>query len=249
MERKTVWVEETRVKSYETDFLYRWKPACFFQHMQEAATNHASHLGFDYTVMFAQDMIWVLTRMKLKIYEFPRLREAVKVRTWPKGIQQKLFFMRDFQFSKPDGGLYAVATSAWLLMNVSARRMLLPQNLNGDLPDNGGMYALDEPLEKISPGALEEQFRTETGYSAVDLMDHVNNARYIEWVMDCFPQQTHREQKLDWIQINYSNEIKPGECVAISSGQAEGGDGLWYVQGNNLTSPARAFDAAVKWSS
>lgn len=243
-----VWTEETYVKSFETDFRQGWKLSAFFQWMQEAATRHASHLGFDYVDMFAKDQTWVLSRMKIQFLTLPRLREMVQIQTWPKGIQQKLFFMRDFKITRPDGSVYALATSAWLLINVKERRMLLPQALEGELPRNEGRHALDEPLEKISlPGDAREAYSLTAGYSAVDMMGHVNNARYIDWLADCFSIDTYRQKQMDWLQINYSTEVRPGESVTLAVKEDPANPNLVYIQGNNQTTGTRAFEAAACW--
>ena len=173
-EIKTIWTEQVNIRSHETDFKELWKPASFFQAMQEAATHHASHFGFDYETMQARETIWILSRVKVKFFEFPRLGDQVTIRTWPKGLQQKVFFMRDFRLENPEGRTYAVATSAWVLINPKARRMLLPQALQGKVPDNNGLSALDETLEKIEvPDDLTEKMNVVAGYSSVDLMGHV----------------------------------------------------------------------------
>ena len=148
-EIKTIWEEEVPVRSFETDFMESWKPACIFQAMQDTASHHASHFGYAFKFMLAKDMILILSRVKVKFFALPVLGDRVVIRTWPKGIQQKVFFMRDFQLMSPEGRQFAVATTAWILVNPKARRMLLPQALPGKIPDNGWLSALDEPLEKI----------------------------------------------------------------------------------------------------
>ncbi len=248
-EIKTIWEEEVPVRSFETDFMERWKPACIFQAMQETATHHASHFGYAYKFMLARDMIWIISRVKVRFFALPVLGERVIIRTWPKGIQQKVFFMRDFQIVSPEGKQFAVATTAWILVNPKARRMLLPQALPGKIPDNGGLSALAEPLEKIPlPDSLMERLQVQAGYSSVDLMGHVNNARYVEWISDCFSPEEHAARKLDWMQINYTNEVKPGESVSIAAAPGVGRPDLWTIQGANLSTGARAFEALVSWA-
>ncbi len=245
---QSIWTEETTVRSFETDFEEKWKPACFFQAMQEAATHHAASFGFDYQDMLANNMIWVLSRMKIRFEQFPKLRQKVIITTWPKGLQQKIFFSRDFIFSGPDGERFAVATSAWLLIDPTARRMLHPRALQGQVPDNDGLSAMEELLEKINPGEdLPERMAAIASYSAVDLMGHVNNARYIEWISDSFPMEHYAENRLNWLQINYLNEVKPGECVALRVGQQGGASPTWLVDGTNQTTGTRAFEAALGW--
>ena len=93
-----------------------------------------------------------------------------------------------------------------------ARRLIL-------LDIGYGLAAIDEPLEKIpAVEAMEEAITVQASYSAVDLMGHVNNARYIDWISDCFTFDQHREQTPASIQINYINEVRPGEQVRIQRG-------------------------------
>jgi acyl-ACP thioesterase len=244
-----IWTSETTVKSYETDFRQCWKPACFFQNMQEAATEHATHLGFPFEAMMAQNTIWILSRVKIVFLDFPRLKETVIFETWPKGIQQKLFFMRDFNIRAGDGRPLALASTAWLLINPKARRMLTPAALTGSLPDNAGRYALDETIERINPpDGMPERLVTRANYSAVDLMGHVNNARYVEWICDCFMQEEHAARQLRWLQINYTNEVRPGEGVCLTAAPKDGEEDVWLLQGSNQTNGAKAFEAAVGWA-
>jgi medium-chain acyl-[acyl-carrier-protein] hydrolase len=248
MERNTILTIETRVKTFETDFQGNWKPACLIQNMIDAASEHAGLLGFDYASMLERDLVWVLARLKIHFFELPGLNQTVIIKTWPKGIQQKLFFMRDFDIRSADNRPLAAASFAWLLINPKARRVLPPHALGGTVPNNGGLSALDEQLEKIGlPDGLSERLTVNAGYSAVDLLGHVNAARYIEWVCDCFPQEEYQANCLDWLQINYVNETKPGESVCIMAGCDTQDAYHWFIQGVNQSSGLKSFEAALGW--
>jgi acyl-ACP thioesterase len=243
-----LWNETLEVRAHETDLLERWKPSAFFQTMQEAATHHAAALGFGYRAMLRVDKIWVLSRMKVRFTRFPRLSEAVVVTTFPRGVRQKLFFVRDFRFEDAQGETLALATSYWALISPSARRILPQAALETPVPHFTDRAFLDEPLEKIIPPAgLTERLQAAATYSAVDLMGHVNNARYVEWLCDAFGAEVWRERTPDWLQINYSNEVKPGEMVSVRADEAAETPGLWRFAGENLSSGQRAFEAALKW--
>jgi acyl-ACP thioesterase len=250
MAKERIGTSETVVKSYETDFQGKWKPSCFFQAMQEAATRHATQLGFGRHEMMDQDMLWLLARSKIKFDRIPSFGEHIKIETWPKGIQQKIFFMRDFFFFDMDGNQLAAASSAWVLVHLSDRRILKPEeNLPGELPDIEDKHALNEQLMKINvPAGLSEQFVVEARYSDTDIMAHVNNTRYIEWAMNCFSFEFFRSNRPDWIQINFAHEVKPFERVSVASGQPEGDPDAWILQGTNLSTGMRAFEVAINWS-
>ena len=64
------------------------------------------------------------------------------------------------------------------MVNLRTRRIAMPGTLDISVPDNGGLSAIDEALEKIQAvEPLSECFHLQPSYSAVDVMGHVNNAR------------------------------------------------------------------------
>jgi medium-chain acyl-[acyl-carrier-protein] hydrolase len=248
MAREPVWVEETRVRTFETDFKGKWRPSGLVQNLAEAASRHASNLGFDYAGMAARDMVWVLSRLKIQFFELPDFAQPVWIKTWPKGIQQKLFFMRDFDLRDAVGKPLAAASFAWLLINPRIRRILQPQALGESIPDNNGMSALDEPLEKITlPGGLKELFQVDARYSTIDLLGHMNASRYVDWICDCFTQEDYAGNSLRWLQLNFINETRPGERLSIAAAPHPDDCALWFVQGVNLNSGAKAFEASLGW--
>ena len=222
MNNYSVWQENNEVRTYETDFQGVWKPAAFFRAMEEATVHHAAHLKTDYFTLQEYDLAWVLARSKIIFHHFPTAGTLVHVKTWPKGWQQKIFGMRDYTLSGLDGEVYAQATTAWLLMNTSSRRFVKPDMLPNELPDNDGLFALDEPLEKlVHPPEMREMRSFSASYSALDLLGHVNNTFYIDWIFDCFSSKYLKGKIPEWLQINYSSETRPEEDVAISMGEIQ----------------------------
>lgn len=243
-----IYEDVVQVSSYECDFNRLWKPAAFFQHMTEAAVLHAARLGVGFETLAAQNLFWVHARMKIKFFSFPRVGNKVIIRTWPKTVQQRLFYIRDFEALDASGKRIAAATSAWLVVDATTRRMVTPQALNLALPSLTDHIGLDEPLEKIGlMGDGEEQLRRLAGYSAVDMLGHVNNSRYVEWMCDLFPLNYYRSHTLDWMQINYDHEILPGEEAALLVKQSAQDPALWWVEGSNRTKDKRAFEAVLHW--
>jgi acyl-ACP thioesterase len=244
-----VWTESVQVRAYDCDFLDRWKPVSMLQSMQEIANKHATSLGLGFDEMTAQNQAWVLSRIKVRFFNQPLNGETITVKTFPKGIQQKIFYSRDFQLTNSTGELVAAATTAWLVIDYQARRMLMPSALTIKLPTPPGLVGLDESLEKLSlPDKMNELWNVVASYSTVDVMGHVNNTRYIEWATDCFSIEHYQAYKLDWLQINYTNEVKPGEQVLLSSAVKPGDATTWLVQGQNMAKNNRSFEAALGWS-
>ncbi len=243
-----VWSVQARVSAHECDFRLRWKPAALFLSMLQAASGHVEHLSFGYESMHANHMAWVLSRFRINFQRFPLMDEAVVIHTWPRGVQQRLFFTRDFELQSADGSPLASATSAWLLLNPEARRLLPPSALKGDLPDNTGRSAIDLLLEKINPpDDLTERMQLTPGYSDVDVMGHANSARYVEWLCDALGMDAFAAGNFAWLQLNFSHETRPGEQLSLRMGRSRTGPAEWLVEGYNLSARTRGFEGAFGW--
>lgn len=244
MALQTVWTVEKRIFTYETDFLGRWKPSSIFQNMQEAALAHAEHLGVGYEALRGRGLAWILVRVRLHLEKLPGVGCGVRLSTWPCGIDQKILFVRDFVIQTAEGQGVAAASTVWLLVDTQTRRLVQPDRLGVELPENDGRRALTETPPKLAlPPDLPACFSAAARYSTLDVNGHVTNTVYVDWALDCFaPQEHHR--RLEWLQINYISEVKPGGEVQMFAG----GDGrVRYVRGVHAHSGAAAFEAALGW--
>jgi medium-chain acyl-[acyl-carrier-protein] hydrolase len=243
----TIWTEDFTIRTFETDFQQRWKPSSFFQALTEAAARHAASLGFNNQEMLDAGRIWVLSRLKIRFDEFPVNGQRVTLRTWPKDIFQKIFFRRDFELFDEGGKQMAAATSSWLLIDTKSRRLLKPETLGGNLPHHPDLHALrDAPNKIVLPEGMPMRLVVSAGYSTIDLMGHVNNARYADWVTDCFSMDEYRTRRIAWMQVNYSSEVQPAEQVTINACGMPDNPDQWLFEGKHPDG-TRAFEAALQW--
>ena len=75
----------------------------------------------------------------------------------------------------------------------------------------------DQPELPGNFNVPEEQktFTREAQFSEIDLNGHVNNTRYLDWFDDLFDLDFHKEHAWRSVQVNFHNEIRPGEKVEI----------------------------------
>ena len=58
-------------------------------------------------------------------------------------------------------------------------------------------------------------------YSDLDVNNHVNNSRYIDWLCDQIPLETHKKGVLSEISVSYSKEIRSGAVVKLEFSENE----------------------------
>lgn len=235
-----------RVGNNACDQRGRMMAANVFRMLTEMAGLNAEQLGFGFQKMLEQELYWVLSRLKIKFLRQPMGGEMLYWRTWPKGYQQKLFFIRDFEVLDENRQPVMLASSAWLVIHASERRLIPPSRLPGIiLPYLAERVALDEALEKLSVENGEEALRLEARYSDIDFLGHMNNARYVEAICDALPPALMTEKDLDWIQVNYDKEVRKGEQVSIRL--ASQNQNLWGLEGHNMSSNQSVFTAHVQF--
>ncbi len=246
MALQTIWQEKFEVRSHDTDFMLRWKPAALLRIMEEVTVHHSFHLGVDYYNLQKINLAWVLVRTKVHFHQFPPVGTRIIAETWPRGWQQKIFGMRDYNITNEQGETLAQATTAWLLVNTQTRHFVKPDTLSIRLPDNDGRFILDETLGKLArPNGSGLEHTFQANYSSLDLMGHVNNTQYLDWLCDCFPIDFWHEHQLDWLQINYNNEVKPEEHVSIELIEHQDQPGVYSAVGNNVDNELVAFEAQM----
>jgi acyl-ACP thioesterase len=83
------------------------------------------------------------------------------------------------------------------------------------------------------------------GYSDIDINEHLNNAKYIDYIMDCFSLKLHKKYNISSIQIDYLHEALPGEIIQLYTDTAGLKDNFVYIEGINENTSSTIFKAQI----
>ena len=227
------FTQKLKIPCYNTDASWRLKPASFMDLAQDAATQHATLLGFGYDELIASNTAWIISRMHIEFVDTPKWREEVTLQTWHKGLN-RLFFLRDILMTDNEGRVRVKATTSWLVMNLETRRLVRDPNLmdaDGVCPE----HVIETPADKVQmPKDVEPELAMthKVEYSDVDMNAHANNAMYMQWAMDAVGYEITSKRNVQSLTINFNNEIKPQEHVDIYRAMVEAEDGLHvFIEG------------------
>ncbi|XP_054808813.1 palmitoyl-acyl carrier protein thioesterase, chloroplastic-like isoform X2 [Prosopis cineraria] len=193
--------------------------------LQETALNHVwmSGLlsdGFGATHgMMRNNLIWVVSRMQVLVDYYPVWGEVVEIDTWV-GASGKNGMRRDWLIrSQATGRVFARATSTWVMMNRTTRRL-------SKIPD--------EVRDEVSPWFIEKQAINEDTHekilklnkeakymisdlkpkrSDLDMNHHVNNVKYVKWMLEAIPDQILESYQLSGITLEYRRECGSSDTV------------------------------------
>src|SRR6056297_608688 len=213
-----VWTDEYTVQSYNIDFTSKARLTSICRLSQESAWRHASDANLGYHDLLKKNHVWVLYKLKLEINEFPEWTDNINLTTWAKRTD-RLFAYRDFEIRKADNKskILIKGTSKWVIVDLKNKR---PQKMDA--------YALSMPLNKkeaicenSDKVTVSNEFDSSAArkvvYSDIDINHHVNNVKYIEWILDMYSLEYLKNNCLNKFEINYKHEAEFGEKIELKA--------------------------------
>jgi medium-chain acyl-[acyl-carrier-protein] hydrolase len=235
--------QEYYLRALDVDIKGKWMPSAVFVRMQEIAEDHATAAGLGRADLIEkQGYAWVLTRIHLKMKQYPNLAETIHVSTWPLK-PTKLTFLRQFQFTDQQGRELGSASSQWVLFDIRDR-VIRRTNMIGDYPyDPEAQPALEEPGKIILPKDMPNKAARTVMYSDVDMNGHMNNTKYLNWICELFDSEFLQKKELETVRLNYIAEPYIDQKVDLYMKQV---DGSYYICGK--TAEKTVFDSLIKWT-
>ena len=176
-----------------------------FDYLQQIAAEHANSLGYGMNSLYAKGMIWVLSKMDIKIFGTFSPEQQITVCTYPAGTE-RLHFRREFEiFDSKTGEVLMQSSSYWLLLNREKLRPLRRETIadvkleNPELPlmvqQSITIDSVDCPMEEI----LSDSVR----FSQMDINQHMNNAQYAALVEDAVYEKIHAPFEIKDISVAF----------------------------------------------
>ena len=214
MEVLPLYFKKHTIKLYELDATGKLSATALAHHIQENAAEHARRMKIGFNELQKNNHIWLLSRLHLKIFDFPIIDSEIETETWVKDYD-KLFSYRDFHF-KIDEKIFAAANTAWLIVDSVKKQIVPVENYVSKSFKLTNRCILQEPIKKLKGvGELAEYvFEHKVRYSSLDINFHVNNVSYLFWYIDYLPNDIALNPITE-LTVNYLHELKLNQKVNI----------------------------------
>uniref|UniRef100_K9JH59 Acyl-[acyl-carrier-protein] hydrolase n=1 Tax=Cuphea lanceolata TaxID=3930 RepID=K9JH59_CUPLA len=187
---------------------------------QETSLNHCKSLGllndgFGRTPeMCKRDLIWVVTKMQIEVNRYPTWGDTIEVTTWV-SESGKNGMSRDWLISDCHSGEILIrATSVWAMMNQKTRRLSkIPDEVRQEIVpyfvDSAPVIEDDRKLHKLDVKTGDSIRNGLTPrWNDFDVNQHVNNVKYIAWLLKSVPTEVFETQELCGLTLEYRRECR-----------------------------------------
>ncbi len=202
------------LRSADVDMQRRLRLSSLFTMLQEAAITHTTELGMGREKTLDRGLLWIVTRLSIRINRLPKYDETVVLSSWP-GETMHLYFPRCSRLFDASGAVLLEASALWALMDRESRHIIFPEEHGIHIEADPDMPALPLPAAPRLPLSAETGDFT-VPYSYTDLNGHMNNTRYPDLAEDCMPPRL-REKALRLVETEYSAEAGLGEKIRLET--------------------------------
>ena len=221
------------IPNRDVDVDKKLRLSSLFAYFQDIACEHAGIIGPDIdTLSQKYGVAWILMRMRVEIERLPSIYEKVTLSTWPVGAN--VLFDRDYSLADEDGNLIVKCASTWILMDLKKRELVKKRPFD--------FYTLDFPKNRVLevkpskvklPGEPVFQFEKIVSFSDIDYNNHLNNAKYLNYVSDCIDTETYNKNNIKVIEVNYANEAKLGDNLTLYKDTSKKSENIIFVEGKS----------------
>jgi len=233
------------VTSADTDMFGRLRLSGLANFLIQSAISSADKLGFGLKYLREEKLFWVLNRLTINIEKQLKWYDELEVETWPKTIEG-LLYIRDFIIRDKNKNIVAKASSAWLAIDMIRIRPKVIKGIISDvfysLKDKKALEELPTKLLFVRNGDKHE---IQTTFFDLDLNKHVTSSRYIDWCMDNFSLDFHKNNYPKKVSINYLKETKPSDKINLFENEIT--ENIFHFEGYNATSEKQAFRCEIEF--
>ncbi|MCP4671311.1 MAG: hypothetical protein GY857_08385 [Desulfobacula sp.] len=197
------------INLFDVDHRFKLKIQSAAQLFQEMATFHSTQIGVGSDVLLEKGVIWILHRLEMEFFSYPKLGDKIKLVTWSRGFKGYKGY-REYLIQSSKGEI-ARGSSVWLFFDLKKKRISkVPVQISKQYTIEDDKW-FDNELDdwkacgKIKP---EKQMDISLRYSDFDVIGHVNNTIYIGFLETLYHGTTNsRSRPVRNIKIRFCREI------------------------------------------
>ncbi|XP_050221328.1 palmitoyl-acyl carrier protein thioesterase, chloroplastic-like [Mercurialis annua] len=239
LEERLVFSQTFIIRSYEIGPDKTATMETLMNLLQETALNHVTSSGlagsgFGATrEMSLRKLIWVVTRIHIQVQRYSCWGDVVEIETWVdaagKNGMRRDWIIRDYKTKE----IITKATSTWVIMNRETRKLSkIPEQVRQELvPFYTSRIAItkeNNDVEKIDKLTDETAERIRSGlaprWSDMDANQHVNNVKYIGWILESVPTNVLEDYNMRSMTLEYRRECRQSNLLESLTRTTEDSD-------------------------
>jgi len=204
-------------------------PTIILTLLEETAAEHCYAINHNLYQLAAQNIGWVLISGAMQMIRYPNYKEKITIRTWLSKYTTIKGFRENIIYDKQNK-IIGRAKGLWIFFDIKRRR---PIQIFDDIKKKWSFcnkesldYNISNKIKAIENSDYELEFKINR-YDT-DMIKHVNNIRYLQWVIESIPNEIIDNYNLNFIDGRFISEAQYGDVI-ISSTKADNNTDISFL--------------------
>lgn len=170
-------------------------------------------LGLGDDVINEMGYSWIILQYEFQIERMPLFKETIEIETFASEYN-KLFTYRNFIVRDESGEKIIEVETTFALIDIEKRKMArLPADILSpyEADFNKRLKRTPKPAPVDIEQAETKDYRVR--YFDIDTNQHVNNSKYLSWVLDSLSPEFLTTHQLTYGNIKFEKEVHEGQTV------------------------------------
>jgi acyl-ACP thioesterase len=182
--------------------------------LEETAADHCYSIDYSLYDLVEQNVGWVLRSGVMQMERFPKYKEKIVIRTWLSNYSTIRGFRHNIIYDE-QGNIIGRSKGLWVFFDIKKRR---PIKIFDDIRKKWSYcneecinHDISQKIDPIDSASYTEKFMVNR-YDT-DMNKHVNNIRYLQWLIESLPEELIDNYYLHFIDGRFVAEAEYGDIV------------------------------------
>jgi len=206
--------KEFELRYFEMDKTGKASSITMMTLLQETAAEHCYFAGHSLFSLMSENLGWVLLSGIMEMDRYPEYKEKIIIRTWLsqyksiRGIRENIIYDENYNIIGRAKGL-------WLFFDIEKRRPTkIPNYFKKkwlSCEETSIEHDISSKIKAISSAKYIQKFKV--NIYDTDTNEHVNNIRYLQWLVESIPEEITDNYYLHSIDGRFTAEAEYGDMI------------------------------------
>ncbi|MDM1398124.1 acyl-ACP thioesterase [Myroides odoratimimus] len=203
----SIYTQRFEIDYFDCDTNAQLKIVDLCKMIQMASSTHAVLGGISFWDLQEANQSWVVYKFRVEIDRMPKWQERIDITTWIETLDG-IRSVRNFEV-RCKGELIASASSMWVIMNTVRRRPEMMAIAHDHFTKHEGKTSISGEFTTFDKKVDTTHLVTDmVRYSDLDMVNHVTNIKYLEWVINALKANNTAPENISIIDMHFNKELR-----------------------------------------
>ncbi|MBU5426336.1 hypothetical protein KQI41_07900 [Tissierella pigra] len=197
---------------YESDKNGRLRQVSLLEYLGETSGEHTDYLGFNSEDIKELNCAWMLNRWKVKVLRYPKVKEKIIIETWTSKMD-RFYANREFKIYDEENNEIGRASTVWIFIDMNKKKPVRIPTILFEKVNLVEEINFEDFYDFKKTIDIKDTLDFHVRKSDIDYNNHVNNTKYLSWVLETIPEDIYENCQLSEFELLYKKEAVYGNTI------------------------------------